>query len=151
MFGTVDDRILVVALRERQPGTVDILLKLCTSRTAQGFTWGSAAIRITTYRMVQRFADSWPPRPAQPTHSHVEQEEGAGIKELAQLVHRPTCSTCGTIKRYQFNRAAVEQDYDVMATGSQSRRRSRPPARQCAALAGGVFGETRPHPACFGR
>jgi tRNA-5-methyluridine54 2-sulfurtransferase len=47
----------------------------------------------------------------------VEQEEGAGIKELAQLVHRPTCSTCGTIKRYQFNRAAVEQDYDVMATG----------------------------------
>ena len=47
----------------------------------------------------------------------VEQEAGAGINELAQLIHRPTCSTCGTIKRYQFNRAAVEQDYDVMATG----------------------------------
>jgi uncharacterized protein (TIGR00269 family) len=51
-------------------------------------------------------------------HTHtVEQESGAGIKELAQLVHRPTCSTCGTIKRYQFNRAAIEKDYDVMATG----------------------------------
>jgi uncharacterized protein (TIGR00269 family) len=50
------------------------------------------------------------------THT-VEEEEGAGIKELAQLIHRPTCSTCGTIKRYQFNRAAVEHDYDVMATG----------------------------------
>ena len=38
-------------------------------------------------------------------------EEGGGIKELAQVVHRPTCSTCGTIKRYQFNRAAVEREY----------------------------------------
>ena len=47
----------------------------------------------------------------------VEQEAGAGIRELANILHRPTCSTCGTIKRYQFNRAAVEQDYDVMATG----------------------------------
>ena len=51
-------------------------------------------------------------------HVHtVEQEAGAGIKELAQLIHRPTCSTCGTIKRYQFNRVAIEQQYDVMATG----------------------------------
>ena len=51
-------------------------------------------------------------------HLHtVEQEAGAGIKELAQLIHRPTCSTCGTIKRYQFNRVAIEQHYDVMATG----------------------------------
>jgi len=51
-------------------------------------------------------------------HTHmVDKEEGAGIRELAQLAHRPTCSTCGTIKRYQFNRAAIEQEYDVMATG----------------------------------
>ena len=47
----------------------------------------------------------------------VEEQEGAGIRELATLVRRPTCSACGTIKRYQFNRVAVEQDYDVMATG----------------------------------
>jgi uncharacterized protein (TIGR00269 family) len=47
----------------------------------------------------------------------VAEEEGAGIKELAQIIHRPTCSTCGTIKRYQFNRTAVEREYDVMATG----------------------------------
>ena len=51
-------------------------------------------------------------------HVHtVEQEAGAGIKELAMLIHRPTCSTCGTIKRYQFNRVALEHKYDVMATG----------------------------------
>ncbi|MFQ5991725.1 MAG: ATP-binding protein [Nitrospiraceae bacterium] len=50
------------------------------------------------------------------THT-VQEEEGAGIRELADLVHRPTCSACGTIKRYQFNKAAVEQEYDVLATG----------------------------------
>jgi tRNA(Ile)-lysidine synthase TilS/MesJ len=51
-------------------------------------------------------------------HVHtVEQEAGAGIRELAMLIHRPTCSTCGTIKRYQFNRVALEHKYDVMATG----------------------------------
>jgi tRNA-5-methyluridine54 2-sulfurtransferase len=47
----------------------------------------------------------------------VTEQEGAGIQELSNLVHRPTCSTCGTIKRYQFNRAALEHHYDVMATG----------------------------------
>ena len=47
----------------------------------------------------------------------MQEEEGAGIKELSNLVHRPTCATCGTIKRYQFNKTAVEQEYDVMATG----------------------------------
>ena len=51
-------------------------------------------------------------------HIHtVEREEGAGIRELAMLAHRPTCSTCGTIKRYQFNHAAIQHGYDVMATG----------------------------------
>ena len=45
------------------------------------------------------------------------QDEGAGINDLADLIHRPTCSACGTIKRYHFNRAAVEYGYEVLATG----------------------------------
>ena len=47
----------------------------------------------------------------------VKEEEGAGIRDLANMIHRPTCSACGTMKRYQFNRMAVQQNYDVMATG----------------------------------
>jgi len=51
-------------------------------------------------------------------HVHeLKEEEGAGINDLADLIHRPTCSACGTIKRYHFNRTAVEHGYDVLATG----------------------------------
>lgn len=67
---------------------------------------------------VSRYAESVAVPLGATLHLHtVEKEEGAGIRELAQLVHRPTCSTCGTLKRYQFNRAAIEHEYDVMATG----------------------------------
>ena len=71
-----------------------------------------------SHAKVTKFAEAAAASHGATLHLHtVEQEAGAGIKELAQLIHRPTCSTCGTIKRYQFNRVAVEQDYDVMATG----------------------------------
>jgi uncharacterized protein (TIGR00269 family) len=51
-------------------------------------------------------------------HVHeVQENEGAGINELSALVRRPACSTCGTIKRYHFNRTAVEHGYTILATG----------------------------------
>jgi tRNA(Ile)-lysidine synthase TilS/MesJ len=53
-----------------------------------------------------------------PLHVHeLKEGEGAGINELADLVRRPTCSVCGTLKRYHFNRTAVELGYHVLATG----------------------------------
>lgn len=118
MFGK-DDRILVAVSGGKDSLALwDILLKL--GYRADGFyvDLGISGYSERSYRMVRQFADrvASPLGAALRTHT-VAREEGAGIKELAQLVHRPTCSTCGTIKRYQFNRAAVEQDYDVMATG----------------------------------
>jgi uncharacterized protein (TIGR00269 family) len=118
MFGK-DDRILVAVSGGKDSLALwDIVLKL--GYKADGFyvDLGIGGYSERSYQMVRRFADRVAAPLGATLHTHtVEQEEGAGIKELAQLVHRPTCSTCGTIKRYQFNRAAIEHHYDVMATG----------------------------------
>ena len=117
MFGRGDRILVAVSGGKDSLALWDILLKL--GYKADGFyvNLGIGGYSERSYSMVRKFADTVAPLGAA-LHTHtVEQEEGAGIKELAHMVHRPTCSTCGTIKRYQFNRAAVEQDYDVMATG----------------------------------
>ena len=95
-----------------------ILLTLGYRADALYVNLGIGAYSEESHRKVRRYADTVAAAHGAKLIVHVvEQEAGAGIRELATVLHRPTCSTCGTIKRYQFNRAAVEQDYDVMATG----------------------------------
>ncbi len=47
----------------------------------------------------------------------LNETHGAGIPELAQETHRPACSACGVMKRYNFNRLAQEAGFTVLATG----------------------------------
>lgn len=42
---------------------------------------------------------------------------GLAIPVVREAVKRPICSVCGKIKRYYFNRLALEGGYDVLATG----------------------------------
>lgn len=116
---TTDDRILVAVSGGKDSLTLwAILLKLGYRADALYVDLGIGDYSILSRQKVQRFTDTVAATYQARLHVHtVEQEQGAGIRELATLVHRPTCSTCGTMKRYQFNRVAVEQDYDVMATG----------------------------------
>jgi len=118
MFGK-DDRILVAVSGGKDSLALwDILLKLGYRADALYVNLGIGTYSEESYRKVTKFTETVAASHGAKLLTHtVEEEEGAGIKELARLIHRPTCSTCGTIKRYQFNRAAVEQDYDVMATG----------------------------------
>lgn len=114
-----DDRILVAVSGGKDSLTLwGILLKLGYRADALYVDLGIGDYSARSRQKVQRFTDTVAAAYQSKLHVHtVEQEQGAGIRELATLVHRPTCSTCGTMKRYQFNRVAVEQDYDVMATG----------------------------------
>ncbi|WP_447979531.1 ATP-binding protein [Candidatus Nitrospira bockiana] len=118
MFGR-DDRMLVAVSGGKDSLALwHILLSLGYRADALYVDLGIPGYSATSREKVQRFAETFAKGYDAALLIHtVAEEEGAGIRELSMLVHRPTCSTCGTIKRYQFNRAAVERDYDVMATG----------------------------------
>ncbi len=118
MFGKQDRILVAVSGGKDSLALWDILLKLGYRADALYVNLGIGSYSERSQQKVQTFADTVGAAHGATLHIHtVEQEEGAGIRELADLVHRPTCSTCGTIKRYQFNRAAIERGYDVMATG----------------------------------
>lgn len=95
-----------------------ILLKLGYKTDALYVNLGIGSYSEASQEKVVHFSETVATGYGAVLHIHtVEREEGAGIRELAMLAHRPTCSTCGTIKRYQFNHAAIQHGYDVMATG----------------------------------
>jgi uncharacterized protein (TIGR00269 family) len=45
------------------------------------------------------------------------EEHGYTVPELAKLTGRVPCSGCGLNKRYEFNRVALEEGFDVLVTG----------------------------------
>jgi len=44
-------------------------------------------------------------------------KEGLPIPDVKQYINRPVCSACGKIKRHWFNRVALEDGYQCLATG----------------------------------
>ncbi len=66
----------------------------------------------------QEFADRWAaPRGRHLITVDLADEYGYDIPSGSQVAGRPTCGVCGLSKRYIFNRVAVDEGYDVMATG----------------------------------
>ena len=116
---TKTDRILVAVSGGKDSLALwNILLTLGYKADALYVDLGIPGYSQTSRAKVQAFADTVGKAQGSTLLIHVvEQTEGAGIRELADLIHRPTCSACGTIKRYQFNHAAIANGYDVMATG----------------------------------
>ena len=114
-----DDLILVAVSGGKDSLTLwEILLKLGYKADALYVDLGIPGYSERSREKVERFArEVAEPCGARLTIHTVEEDAGAGIKELATLVKRPTCSACGTIKRYQFNRVAWKNHYDVMSTG----------------------------------
>jgi uncharacterized protein (TIGR00269 family) len=92
----------------------DILLKLGYYVDGLYVNLGIGQYSVRSRQKVEAFAEL---RNAMLFTKDAANDEGIGIRELADLVRRPTCAACGCIKRYQFNRVAVDQNYDVLATG----------------------------------
>ncbi len=114
-----DDRILVAVSGGKDSLTLwEILLKLGYHADALYVDLGIPGYSERSRQKVDHFSHDVAEACGAKLIIHTVQDEaGVGIKQLANLVKRPTCSTCGTIKRYQFNRVAWEHHYDVMATG----------------------------------
>ena len=118
MFAKSDRILVAVSGGKDSLALWNILLSLGYRADALYVNLGIPGYSDESERRVRYFAETVAAPLVAALHTHtVEREEGAGIRELALLVHRPACSTCGTLKRYQFNRTAIEQKYDVMATG----------------------------------
>jgi uncharacterized protein (TIGR00269 family) len=45
------------------------------------------------------------------------EKEGLAIPDVKKYIHRPVCSACGKIKRHWFNRVALTEGFQVLATG----------------------------------
>lgn len=45
------------------------------------------------------------------------ESKGLAIPDAKKKVNRPVCSMCGKIKRYYFNKTALDMGFDVLATG----------------------------------
>ena len=43
--------------------------------------------------------------------------EGLPIPQVKERLHRPICSACGKIKRHYFNKVALDEGFDALATG----------------------------------
>ena len=114
MFTKADRVLVAVSGGKDSLSLLDILRRLGHQADAFYVDLGIGEYSQQSRAKVERFTQAR----GIPLHAHeLKEGEGAGINELADLVHRPTCSVCGTLKRYHFNRTAVELGYNVLATG----------------------------------
>ena len=63
--------------------------------------------------LVERFCQKWNLK----LHLVSFADEGLAIPKVKTRLRRPICSVCGTIKRYYFNKVALDENYTVLATG----------------------------------
>jgi len=114
MFTKTDLVLVAVSGGKDSLSLLDILRRLGYQADALYVDLGIGAYSQQSKVKVEQFTQAR----GIPLQVHeLKADEGAGINDLANLVHRPTCSVCGTLKRYHFNRTAVELGYDVLATG----------------------------------
>jgi len=115
MFGP-DERILVAVSGGKDSlGLWDVLVRL--GYRADGFyiDLGIKDYSAESKRLARAYAE------ANGLTLHVRSVPddfgGLGIRDIAWKTRRKPCSVCGTLKRHLMNRLALDEKYDVLATG----------------------------------
>jgi uncharacterized protein (TIGR00269 family) len=114
MFGP-DDRLLIAVSGGKDSLALwDILLDLDCDTTGFYLDLGIGGYSNRSKEAAIAYADR---SGAKLILRSLEAEHGYTVPELARLTGRVPCSGCGLNKRYEFNRAAIEEGFEVLVTG----------------------------------
>ena len=112
---TSDDRLLIAVSGGKDSLAVwDLLLDLGYDATGFYLDLGIGGYSVRSKEAAIAFADA---RDAKLIVRSLAEEHDYTVPELARLTGRVPCSGCGLNKRYEFNRAALEEGFDILVTG----------------------------------
>ena len=114
MFGP-DDRLLIAISGGKDSLAVwDVLLDLGYDATGFYLDLGIGGYSTRSKEAAIAYAAG---RDAKLIVRSLQEEHGFTVPELSKLTGRVPCSGCGLNKRYEFNRAALEEGFDILVTG----------------------------------
>ena len=114
MFGP-DDRLLVAVSGGKDSLAIwDVLLDLGYDATGFYLDLGIGSYSTRSKEASIAFADA---KGARLIVRSLQDEHGYTVPELSRLTKRVPCSGCGLNKRYEFNRVAREEGFDILITG----------------------------------
>jgi tRNA-5-methyluridine54 2-sulfurtransferase len=110
-----DDRLLIAVSGGKDSLALwDILLDLGYDATGFYLDLGIGGYSDRSKVATIDYAES---REAKLIVRALSEEHGYTVPELSRLTGRVPCSGCGLNKRYEFNRAALEEGFQVLVTG----------------------------------
>ena len=114
MFSPEDRLLIAVSGGKDSLAIWDILIDLGYDTTGFYLDLGIGGYSTRSKEASIRFAEQ---RDAKLLVRSLQQEHGFTVPELSKLTGRVPCSGCGLNKRYEFNRAALEEGFDILVTG----------------------------------
>jgi uncharacterized protein (TIGR00269 family) len=114
MFSPEDRLLIAVSGGKDSLALWDVLIDLGYDTTGFYLDLGIGGYSTRSKEATVAFAEQ---RDAKLLVRSLGEEHGFTVPELSKLTGRVPCSGCGLNKRYEFNRAALEEGFDVLVTG----------------------------------